>query len=88
MIQAAKVLKDLEELATRRYVLPYYIAVTHLALGNKAQGFHWLEKAFEDRSPQLSNFNVDPALDSVRSDARFSKFLRRFGLTMAAGSAG
>ncbi len=86
--RANKVLGELEELATRRYVDPYYIAVTHLALGNKAQSFPWLEKAFEDRSPRLSKVNVDPAFDSVRPDARFTKLLRRYGLKEAAGHAG
>ncbi len=80
MKQASRVLADFEELATRRYVEPYYLAAAHLNLGNKAQGFRWLEKGFEERSPRLSKVMVDPAFDKIRSDARFTKLLRSAGL--------
>ena len=59
----------------------YDIAVVYVGLGGKEAAFGWFEKAVEQRSNfgQLT-INVDPRLDSVRSDPRFQSLLRRIGL--------
>jgi TolB-like protein/Tfp pilus assembly protein PilF len=77
---ALKILKEVEEMAVRRYVAPYYLAVSHLALGNKQRTMEWLSRSYEERSPYMSNLRRDPELDGIRSDAAFTKLLRRAGL--------
>jgi adenylate cyclase len=52
----------------------------HLLLGDKDQGFDWLQKAFEDRSPGLLFLKIDPAFDAVRNDPRVQDLMNRIGL--------
>ena len=85
--EARKILEALQKLTARRYVAPYYIAMAHLALGDVAKAFDWLEKAFEEHSTYLSNIKADPGLDSLRSDPRFLKLVRRVGLSGGVHSA-
>jgi TolB-like protein/Tfp pilus assembly protein PilF len=77
---ALKILKEVEEMAVRRYVAPYYLAVSHLALGNRQRTMECLSRSYEERSPYMSNLRRDPELDGIRSDAAFMKLLRRAGL--------
>ena len=67
-------------LAKRRYVAPYYIALVHLALGERQHAFRWLEKSFEERSAYMTNLMHDPALDRIRSEPEFQHLVRRVGL--------
>jgi hypothetical protein len=41
------------------------------ALEDKEQAFYWLEKAYVAHSTWLYQLKVEPALDGLRSDARF-----------------
>ena len=85
---ARRLLKSLEELARRRYVTPYYSALIHAALENKTQALDCLERAFEDRSPFLTNIRTDPALDSLRRERRFGKLLQRMRLPSSSETRG
>jgi TolB-like protein/tetratricopeptide (TPR) repeat protein len=76
---ALKILEGVEKLAVRRYVAPYYIAVSYLALGNKRKTVEWLSRAYEERSPYMSNLRRDPELDGIRSDPAFIKLSHRAG---------
>ncbi len=78
--QAIKVRDELREQAKRRYVSPYEFAVVYTGLGEKNQAFAWLQKAYEDRSPRLTQLKVDRRLYSLRSDPRFGDLVRRVGL--------
>ena len=75
-----EVLDQLEEQAKERYVSAYYVAKIHAALGDKEQAFAWLEKAYEERNPDLIELKVEPALDCLHSDHRFADLLSRIGL--------
>jgi TolB-like protein/Flp pilus assembly protein TadD len=59
------------------YIPPYSIARVYAALGQKKHALGWLEKAYEERAPQLAFLNVDPRLDPLRSDPEFRALLRR-----------
>jgi DNA-binding winged helix-turn-helix (wHTH) protein/TolB-like protein/Flp pilus assembly protein TadD len=78
--EAQKALDDLSEQSKQNYVSPYSIAMIHFALGDKDQGFTWLDKAYEDRSQHLFWLKVDPELDPLRSDPRFTELLKRLDL--------
>jgi Tfp pilus assembly protein PilF len=78
--EARKVLAELKNLRRGRYVQPVIIALVHAALGENDEAFLWLEKAFEERAQWLSEIKVDPAFDSLRSDARLGQLLQRMGL--------
>ncbi len=78
--KAFNVLEELNKLAKRRYVSAYHIAVIYTGLDEKDLAFEWLEKAYDERSQSLVFLKVDPALDTLRSDARFIDLLKKVGL--------
>jgi TolB-like protein/tetratricopeptide (TPR) repeat protein len=78
--EARKTLEELEKRSHDTYVQPMWMAVIHLALGDRNDAYDGFEKAYADRSAWLVNVKVDPLFDSVRSDPRFADLLRRVGL--------
>ena len=78
--EAQAVLDELSELSKHRYVSAYRVAAIHAALDRKDEAFDWLEKAYEQRDPWLLWLKLNPALDSIRRDSRFTDLLRRIGL--------
>jgi Flp pilus assembly protein TadD len=77
---ARRVLSELDQLSKKRYVSAYNFAVLHAGLGEKEEAFRWLNKVAEDRSEWFAAVNVDPRLDSLHSDTRFTDVLRSVGL--------
>jgi eukaryotic-like serine/threonine-protein kinase len=55
-------------------------AVAAALAGNRDQAFEYLEKAYSDGDNELLIAIRYPALDSLRSDARFAALMRRLGL--------
>jgi TolB-like protein/Tfp pilus assembly protein PilF len=78
--EALAVLAELQETGKRKYVAPFFMALIYAGLGESERAFEWLEKAYECRSWGLLWLKVDPRLDSLRSDERFTSLLRRIGL--------
>ena len=77
---ATKILDHLAEQSQLRYVSPLSSAIVYLGLGDKDKALHWLEKAYAERSSDITTINVDPIYKSVRSDPRFTDLLCRIGL--------
>ena len=77
---AQKVLDELEELSSKEYVACYYRAIVYVGLDGKEQAFEWLEKAYQEHDLNLIPLAVDPALDSLRADPRFTRLLQLTGL--------
>jgi hypothetical protein len=75
-VEAQRVLDWLKEASKHRYISPYSIAVIYLGLGDKEQAFAWLNGAYQERDNWLIYLKVEPRLDPLRSDARFTKLLR------------
>jgi len=78
--EARRMLAQLQDAATRSYVSPVYIAKAHAALGENTQALAFLNRAFQERSDQLTGLRVEPAFDHLRADPRFVDLLRRVGL--------
>jgi tetratricopeptide (TPR) repeat protein len=79
---ARKVLDDMTELATRKYVAPYFLAGIHIGLGEHDRAIEYLEKAYEEHSHWLIYLHIDPSVDDLRDDRRFQDLLRRVGLPL------
>ncbi len=77
---AERVIAGLKEESARRYVNQYELALIYVGLGENDQAFEWLGRAFRDHSDQMIYLKVDPRLDSVRSDSRFTDLVRRVGI--------
>jgi eukaryotic-like serine/threonine-protein kinase len=76
--EAEKILNELQRQAKRTYVSPYMIAVTYAGLGQNDKAFEFLEKGYQERSPDIAYFlKADLRLDPLRPDARFVDLLRR-----------
>lgn len=75
--EAHEVLTELIKKSEQSYVSAYDIAVIYAGLGDRDQAFGWLDKAVEQRSFWLSWLKLDPRLDPLRSDPRFSHLLQR-----------
>jgi len=76
---ARKQLQDLLERAGREYVRSYHVALLYTGLGETDAAFEWLEKAFEERCPEMVYLKIEPLLDAVRDDARFGSLVARMG---------
>ena len=78
--EAQKIIETLTDKAKREYVSPLDLALVYAVMGAKDQAFEWLEKAYKERSAWLVFIGIEPGLDSLRSDSRFTELLRRIGL--------
>jgi len=73
--EARKILAQLQQRSQQTYVQPMWIAVIHIALGEKDQAHDWMEKAYQDRSAWLVYLNaqqyqnaIDVGTEMVRVD--------------------
>jgi hypothetical protein len=77
--------KELEHLsATKQGYFPGVLAQVYATLGDKDRAFYWLEEYRQHHDLALADptiyFKTDPWFATIRSDPRFSDFLRRVGL--------
>jgi TolB-like protein/Tfp pilus assembly protein PilF/class 3 adenylate cyclase len=76
--EALKLLAQMDELATKRYVGAWSFAIVHLALGEKEKAIDELERAFRERSdPFITFIKVSPLFDPLRGDPRFQALLAK-----------
>jgi tetratricopeptide (TPR) repeat protein len=76
--EAQKILHKWLRQSETSYVSPYMIATVYAGLGGKDKAFEYLERAYQERSPDLTYFlRADLRVDSLRSDPRFHDLMRR-----------
>jgi TolB-like protein/Tfp pilus assembly protein PilF len=76
--EAERILDELQRQSKVAYVSPYMIAAIYSGLGQKDKAFEFLEKAYQERSPDIAYFlKADLRLDTLRPDPRFQDLLRR-----------
>ncbi len=54
-------------------------AGVYAILGDKDKAFFWLERALEQKAPDILKINSSPLFDSLHSDPRFQRLLQRIG---------
>src|SRR5260370_33685041 len=67
--EALKLLEELRDLSTRRYVAPFMFAEVYVGLGDKDRAFEWLERGYREHDVTTPMMNVCPLCDPLRSDA-------------------
>jgi DNA-binding winged helix-turn-helix (wHTH) protein/tetratricopeptide (TPR) repeat protein len=77
--EARRILKNLKELSLKGYVSSYDVAIIYLGLGDQDSALDWLQNAYADHSVRLIGIKVEPMLDSLRADPRFTELMRRVG---------
>jgi TolB-like protein/Tfp pilus assembly protein PilF len=78
--QAGIILGKLEKLHQQGAVPAASIGILHGALGESNQAFAWLEKACDERDPQLTYIKTGRRFEPLRNDPRFDQLVRRVGL--------
>jgi len=68
------------ERAKQEYVPPTSFALIYAYLGDKDQAMRWLEESYKEHEFIMTNLNVNPEWDPIRSDPRFQDLLRRMNL--------
>ena len=76
-VRARAVLRQLVALSKANYVSQYYMAYVYVGLDDKREALKCLEKSFENRDMEFALIAIDPALDILRSDARFTSLMNR-----------
>ncbi len=71
--EALQLHNELEQARFTEYVDAYYLALLAEALGRRAKAFEDLELALEEHSPTVYMLDVDPRLESLRGEPRFSR---------------
>ncbi len=77
---AEAVLRRLHEASEQRYISPYLIGALQGSLGQRTEAFVSLNRAIRERSDLVAYLRIDPRLDSLRTDRRFSRLLRQLRL--------
>ena len=67
----------MQDLARRRPAATYYLAIAHVARGEKEEALRLLEKSFAEPAIDMSGFKVDPLLDTLRGDPRYEALAER-----------
>lgn len=79
--EARKTLVKLKKLHEQGLIASGSIAILCGALGELDEAFAWLEKAYQERDPELTYLKVTGRrFDPLRHDARFQQLVHRMGL--------
>jgi Tfp pilus assembly protein PilF len=78
--EARRILANLQQLHQQGIVPAASLATLYGALGESNEAFAWLEKAYQERDPQLTYLKAGRRFEPLRKDPRFGQLLRRVGL--------
>ncbi len=78
--EARAALRELQQLASTRFVPNLYPAAIHVGLGEADEAFRLLDLAYQERIDRLVYLNVDPMADPIRSDPRFAQLMAKIRL--------
>src|ERR1700730_7786081 len=73
---ARNLLARLQNRARYKYVPAYSMALICIGLGDRDLALDLLSNSYADRSPYLVYAKMDPLLDSVRTDPKFTALLK------------
>ena len=72
---AAQLLTELTDRARTEHIDSYHFALLHLSLGDETSALRRLQESLAEHSPYAVWIGVDPRLDPLRADARFTALL-------------
>jgi TolB-like protein/Tfp pilus assembly protein PilF len=78
--EARRILANLRQLHQQGIVPAASLATLYGALGESNEAFVWLEKAYQERDPQLTYLKAGRRFEPLRKDPRFGQLVHRVGL--------
>lgn len=75
--ETEELLRELDQQANQRYVSPYLMSKIFACLGDKRGAFARLDRAYDERNPDLIELKVEPVFDDLRSDVAYQDLLER-----------
>jgi TolB-like protein/tetratricopeptide (TPR) repeat protein len=72
---ALRIVRDLQRMRGDKGLFAYELGVIHAALGDDDQAFTWLSLAVKERSGWIAYLRVDPRLDELHADPRFTELI-------------
>jgi tetratricopeptide (TPR) repeat protein len=74
------VLARMNEMTSKIFVPPVFMALIHFRLAENDRGFEWLDKALAEGDHWLEFIKVFPGFDGVRTDPRYASLLKELRL--------
>jgi len=78
--EALEIIRQLNERSKHTYVDSRNLADIYLALGDTEQALAYLQKAYEEHSPFMTELKHDRIYDPIRSDPRYNELVKRVGI--------
>ena len=78
--EAVRLLGNLKQESTLKYIQNYDLALIYIGLGDKEEALNYLEKHMLARAETANTYAVAPELDGLRSEPRFKEMLKRMNL--------
>lgn len=78
--EAREILNRLHQISMKTYVSPTSLAWVYVGLQDFEAALSWLEKAIDDRDPNINPLKTFPFLDPLRHDARLATLLKKMNL--------
>lgn len=75
------IIKELEKRYADKFADARDLVVVYAGLNDKEQAFAWLEKAYADRSAFIMFLRLEPLMEPLHSDPRWSALERRAGIS-------
>jgi TolB-like protein len=81
---AEGVLREMEDIASRRYISAYHLALVNCQLGRDEMALDLLEQTLEMKDSWILWAGVDPELERLHGHPRFDNLLRKLNHRLAA----
>jgi tetratricopeptide (TPR) repeat protein len=81
--EATQILHELLAASQTRYVSPVYLAIICAGLRDDSAALNWLDKAYDEKSPDLSSAVLDPRFTPLLTQPRFKSLLQKMGFPAA-----
>jgi adenylate cyclase len=78
--ECRKILSEIEPVYRQENSSPAYIAFIHFILGDRDEGFEWLEKAYQGYDRYIFLIGIERWMEPFRSDPRYLAMLKKIGL--------
>lgn len=59
---------------------PYFVACVRAWRGEKDSALNWLERAYAQRDPNMTDIKIDPEFGALHAEPRFKAILKKMGL--------